>query len=418
MAGSAVAFLAFLLNLSSCSMPAPPENRATGAREFWICTNSTSRNLGSLDNPFVCVTETQFDRTMSDLPPDCTVHILAGTYSTRGTPDGYSLKTGQRIIGSGMDVTVLQIAPGTPDIYAVIGSGIGTNMEVSDLTCDGNYPGRKGAAVTCHGASLEGTHNAIRRVKVINLAKYGGNSEAWGIVLNGGGVEDSAENVIEDCEVSDFQGGLPGHGISAFSLNGAPRHSISGVVRNNRVRLQPEVYHPVVAFNNSYTRDCVYQDNQVDGATFGFYGDTGRSINLLVARNTFKNVIEGVSLSNARRLNLTFSRNRILLATNKVSIEIAFNIQESWVTNLSIVGNVISWNAAPPDGSLGCFLNVSDVSGLRVTDNQVEETLTNHFWTNIVAADFVSANNHDLFGRPYRVRLPVKSEIDKPTEIP
>jgi hypothetical protein len=417
MAGGIAVFLALAMILSSCSTLTHPQKVTTVVGEFWIGTNTASGNLGTSDNPFVCVTETQFDRTMSNLPPNCTVHILAGTYSTRGSPAAYSVKTGQKVIGSGMDVTVLKLVPGTPDNTSVMGSSFGTNMEVSDLTCDGNYPGQNGSAVTLHGITLLGSRNAIRRVKVINLAKYGGNSEAWGIVLDSGGVEDSTANVIEDCEVSDFQGGLPGQGISAFSLNGTPKHSISGVVTHNRVSLQPEVYHPVVAFNNAYTSNCVYQENYVDGATFGFYGDTGRSLNVLVARNTFKNVIEGVSLANARRLNVTFSQNKILLATNKVSVEIAFNVQETWVTNLIVIGNVVAWNTAPPDGSLGCFLNLSDVSGLRVTDNQVEGTLTNHFWNDIVATAFISTNNLDLNGRPYLIQLPGKPEIDKSTEI-
>jgi hypothetical protein len=412
MAGRTVFFLALATIFSSCSTPTHPQKETTIVNEFWIGTNTASGNLGTSENPFVCVTETQFDRAMSNLPPNGTVHILAGTYPTRGSPAGYSLKTGQKVVGSGMDMTVLKLAPGTPDDTSVVGSSPGTNMEVSDMTCDGNYQSQNGTAVTLHGITLFGSRNAIRRVKVINLAKYGGNSEAWGIALDSGGVEDSTANVIEDCEVSDFQGGLPGQGISAFSLNGSPQHSISGVVRHNRVSLQPEVYHPVVAFNNAYTSNCVYQENYADGATFGFYGDTGRSLNLLVARNTFKNVIAGVSLSNARRLNVTFSGNKILLATNKVSVEIAFNVQETWVTNLSVIGNVVAWNTPPPDGSLGCFLNLSDVSGLRVTDNQVEGTLTNHFWNDIVATNFVSANNHDLNGRPYLIRLPEKPEID------
>ena len=413
LAGATPVCLACLILFSSCSTLRHPPKETTAVGEFWIGTNTASGNLGTSDHPFVCVTAAQFDRTMSNLPPNCTVHILAGTYSTHGSPAAYSVKTGQKVIGSGMDVTVLKLVPGTPDNTAVLRSSPGSNMEVSDLTGDANYQGQNGSAITLHGIILFGSRNAIRRVKVINLAKYGGNSEAWGIVLDSGDVADSTANVIEDCEVSDFQGGSPGQGISAFSLNGTPKHSISGVVRRNRVSLQPEVYHPVVALNNAYTSDCVYQENDVDGATFGFYGDTGRSLNVLVARNTFKNVIEGVSLSNARRLNVTFSQNKILLATNKVSVEIAFNVQETWVTNLSVIGNVVAWNTPPPDGSLGCFLNLSDVSGLRVTDNQVEGTLTNHFWNDIVATNFVSANNHDLNGRPYLIQLPEKPEIDR-----
>jgi hypothetical protein len=411
-----VAILASLPVISSCAKRALPEKQATGTGEFWISTNAASQNLGTRDNPFVCRTETQFDQNMSNLPPNCTVHILAGTYLTHGTPGAYSVKTGQKVAGSGMDVTVLKLAPGARDNTSVIGSGFGTNMEVSDLTCDGNYQGQNGAAITCHGATLFGTHNAIRRVKVVNLAKYGGNSEAWGIVLNENNIGDSTGNFIEDCEVTGFQGGLPGQGISAFSLNANPDHPISGVLRNNRVFLQPDVYHPEMAFNNNDSHDCVYQGNYVDGATFGFYGDTGSSTNVSVVGNTFKNVIEGVSLSNARRLSMTFSQNKILLATNNVSMTIAFNIQETWVTNISIIGNTVSWNTPPPDGSLACFLNLSHVSGLRVTDNQVEGTFTNHFWNNIIATNCVAAKNHDLNGRPYLIQLPGKPEIDKSTQ--
>jgi hypothetical protein len=414
--GGAVAILALLEINAPCSTPVSLEKEVTPAGEFWVSTNMASRNVGTLDDPFVCLKETQFDQVMSNLPPDCTLHILAGTYLTHGSPAGYSIKTGQKVIGGGIDVTVLKLATNTPDNIAVMGSYPGMDMEVSDLTCDGNYQGQNGAAVTYHGVILVGTHNAIRRVKVIHLAKYGGNSEAWGFVLGPNPVGNSTGNIIENCEVTDFQGGLPGEGISAFSLNGTPKHPISGIVQNNRVLLQPDVYHPVIAFNNNDVRDGLYQGNDVDGATFGFYGDTGYSLNVSVVLNTFRNVIEGVSLSNAGRLNMTFSENKILLATNKVSIGIAFNIQETWVTNISIIGNVVSWNTPPPPGTLGCFLNISDISGLRVTDNKVEGTLTNLFWSDIVATNYVSANNHDLNGQPYLIPLPTQPRIDKSTQ--
>jgi hypothetical protein len=407
--GSAVVILALLVSVVFYSKPAHLEKRGTGAGEFWISTNPASRNLGTLDNPFVCVTQPQFDRTMSNLPPNCTIHILAGTYPTHGSPTGYSLKTGQKVMGLGIDVTILKLAPNTPDNTCVIGSiggYFGTNMEISDLTCDGNYQNQNGAAVTYCGATLFGTHNTIRRVKVVNLAKYGGNSEAWGIVLNENNIGDSTGNIIEDCEVTEFQGGKPGQGISAFSLNGYPNNPISGIVRNNRVLLRPDGYHPEVAFNNNDVHDCVYQSNYVDGATFGFYGDTGGSTNVSVVRNTFKNVIEGVSLFNVYRQKMTFSQNKILLATNSVSSEIAFNIQGTRVTNLSVIENRVSWDNAPSRGSKGYFLNINDVSGLLVTDNQVDETLSNQFWGELSTSNLIFKNNHDLNGKPYYIRLP------------
>ncbi len=373
--------------------------------EFWISTNTSSTNLGTLDNPFICATEPEFDYTMSNLclVPNSTIHILAGTYQTHGSPSGFLLKTGQKVIGSGIDVTVLQLAPGTRDNTVVIGSLIGTNMEVSDLTCDGNYQGQSGASVTYHGVGLWGTQNAVRRVKVINLAKFGGNTEAWGIVLNNSNLADSEGNIIEECEVSHFQGGVYGKGISAISLNGKYQSTpISGIVRGNRVLLDPSLSNPEVAFNGNWIHDCLYEGNYVNGATFGYYGDTGGSTDIIVTHNTFKNVFQGISQYNSSRQNMTFSYNTILLTINTTTqAKLAFNFSDTWFTNFNILGNTVSWNSPPPSGSAGYFLDLDDISGLLVANNRVDPTLVNGFVGSDATNNYVFQNNYDLNGNQY-----------------
>ena len=52
--------------------------------EFWVSTNTDSDNLGTLDNPFICNTQSNFDNTMNSLPANSTIHLLAGTYQTLG----------------------------------------------------------------------------------------------------------------------------------------------------------------------------------------------------------------------------------------------------------------------------------------------------------------------------------------------
>src|SRR6516225_1533790 len=100
-----LAIFAFFLILVYYSKLAQLEKERTKAAEFWISTNTASGNLGTLDNPFICAAEPEFDRTMSHLPPDCTVHILPGIYHTLGGSlhPAYSLKSGQKILGSGME---------------------------------------------------------------------------------------------------------------------------------------------------------------------------------------------------------------------------------------------------------------------------------------------------------------------------
>jgi hypothetical protein len=46
-------------------------------------------------------------------------------------------------------------------------------------------------------------------------------------------------------------------------------------------------------------------------------------------------------------------------------------------------------------------------------DNKVEGTLTNLLWSNIVATNYVSTNNHDLNGQPYLIPLPGKRVMDE-----
>jgi hypothetical protein len=370
------------------------------APEFWVSTDASSRNLGTKSNPFICTNEAKFDFTMSQMPANCTIHIKAGVYFTKGSVAGFLVKTGQQIIGSGIDTTVLKLSPGSPDWTSVIGSSFGTNMLVENLTCDANYQAQNKAPVTYCGATLFGTHNAIKRVKVINLAKFGGNSEAWGVVLNENNVGESDGNLIEGCEVSDFQGGSA---ISAFSLNGSDKNPISGIVRNNRVLLKPTQY-PTVAFNENGIHDTIYESNYVNGATVGFYGDTGGSTNVLVDFNTFDDVLEGISLQNAGRQNMTFSHNTIKLASDISALRVAVILQNAWIANITINWNFISWTGKPPEASIGYFLIVNHVKNLAVTHNVVDSSLVNEFGADGINT-FVIQNNYDTKGNPYSIYI-------------
>jgi hypothetical protein len=359
------------------------ETKATEtANEYWISTNTDSGNLGTLDNPYICNTQPAFDLTMNKLPENSTIHLLPGTYQTEGSSAWY-VKSGQKLLGSGMDVTILQLVPGAPSGNCVICSHLGTNMAVSDLTADGNYT--KGT-YTYHGVELFGTKLTESRVKAINLAYFDPsvNSEAWGIGCNAfgwGSAIQSEGNLIEDCEVSHFQGGL---GISAIAFDGTPTNSISGIMRGNRVYLPTSMPTGYRAFNGAYAHDWLVEDNYVHGGSVGFYGDTGSYSNVVVENNLFENCYYGVELTGGNRINLKFTSNTIFLnpGTNEFNHNDAFFFFTSsgfTYTNITVSGNFVDFSGATVSGMTYNFLDADTVGRLTVDNNTVSSLLVDQF---------------------------------------
>jgi hypothetical protein len=360
--------------------------------DFWICDSTNTSKLGTLENPFDGSDQAKFDTVMSNMPPNCAIHILAGAYQTWGQIN-WRVKTGQKIIGSGIDVTVLRFASNVPmatdgpGVIANDGSTV-TNVVVSDLTVDCNYLGQE---CTHHGVGLNGTHNTIRRVKVKNLGYYPGcNTEAWGIDLNNSYLPYSAGNVIEECEVDPLAGG---HFVSAISLNAGTNTFISGTVRNNRVFLAPDPDGAQIAFNCSWATDCQVEDNYVDGADSGFVTDTGGSTNMIFTHNIFKHVYAGFVFWHYHRQNLTFAFNKISLCPTNSYFSTAFGFPDGTThTNITIIGNDVGWDGTP--SRTAYFLCVSNISGLTVADNSMDSSLNNY----ISASGLNMHNNYDLNG--------------------
>src|SRR5690242_19950235 len=111
--------------------------------EFWVSTSTNTANLGTLSDPFDASTQPLFDQVMEKMLPNCTIHLLSGTYQTLGTWQARSggwpqVKSGQRIVGSGIDHTTIHLCrPGTGSYWFGTPGVSCTNIEVSDLTVDG-----------------------------------------------------------------------------------------------------------------------------------------------------------------------------------------------------------------------------------------------------------------------------------------
>ena len=372
--------------------------------EYWISPLATGNmypNGGTLDYPLDGSTEAKFDANMKNLPENSAIHILAGTYETWG---GYawSMQTGQKILGSGKDNTILQFPLGTPQhavgTSVIYSQGIVTNGEIADLTLDCNW---QGGGYTYGGVSINGTGNAVRRVRVIHCGYTAGvNSEAFGIGLGNNDLPMSQGNIIEDCEVSEFSGGP---GITAIVMCGSPTNYMTGTIRNNVVILPASSSVDGFGINGSWVSDVVVEGNYIYGALHGIYADTGGWRGTRIINNTLRNCFNGVSLFPVDESldNLTVAFNKIdLLATNNY-MGAAFDFYGCVWTNIFIFGNTVDFynTGSSPD----FLVAASDVTGLVLEKNFVDSQLANNqlttpYFTNVTKLTI--DDNYDLFGNP------------------
>lgn len=378
--------------------------KATGTgftNEFWISTNATgnfysSGALGTLDNPLDGSTASNFDANMASLPAYSAIHILAGTYQTWGTA-AYRPKSGQKILGSGIDVTILQLSASAMDAgtfsfgsgVAVIGTDgfITTNIELCNLTLDCNY--QPGANCTLCGADLEGYNHIIRHVKLINAAKFGGNSESWGLEIESYGSTLSTGNIIEDCQVSQFAGGPAGtENFDALVLEG----NTCGIIRDNYVSGTLTKYTFAVSPGVGPT---LIEGNQIYEAANVSYSEGGFT-NVIFAHNSFIDCPFIVHWPTGGEKNVTFAYNDII-ATNDIATDpssVMFSIGGTSTTNIIFEGNIVTCSAAEGVTYL-LLMDAANVTGLTIINNSFDSKFANSF-TGCLNVNI--DNNYDLFG--------------------
>jgi hypothetical protein len=360
--------------------------------EFWLSTSTNTANLGTLSDPFDCSTRAKFDAVMAARTNNCTIHILAGTYQTHGSA-AFGLRSGQKILGSGIGNTVIQLASDAADNTIAFSSYVGTNIEICDLTVDCNYTSGN---YTFSGISMTGTGYAVRRVKVINGAGFStGNTPFFGINIQDccGGPTNSVGNIVEQCEISQFKGGTGwGYGGIAIGMGAFDGTYISGIIRDNNIFLSGT---NGVAIQGGNTRNWFVEGNYVDGGYAGFNGDSGSFSNVLIAHNTFKNCSTAARFSFSTRQNLTLSYNSIILPSSAGASVFEFTNNAS--TNVVIRGNNVTFLSSA--GGNNYFLKASSVAGLLVNNNNLASTLTNYMSG---CTGLSLYNNFDLQGNYFR----------------
>src|SRR5258706_16023487 len=72
------------------------------AAEYWMHPYATGANAGTLADPYYGDTRDHYDTVMANLATNSVIHILPGVYYSGGALS-FPLKSGQRILGSGID---------------------------------------------------------------------------------------------------------------------------------------------------------------------------------------------------------------------------------------------------------------------------------------------------------------------------
>lgn len=183
----------------------------------WITIRSDAAlGSGTVNDPYDGSSQSRFDNLMAliQTQSNVTIHLGAGTFQTQGysvvAGAGWQAKPGMKIIGSGIDVTVLKLVnAGLNEHYYAIGHSLSSTskvdyFEVSDLTVDSNLPSGV-TSVACGAIRILGDHAKIHRVKAKNwgttAAGSGRPCYVFSVItaLPDSGVSETVDSGIEDC---------------------------------------------------------------------------------------------------------------------------------------------------------------------------------------------------------------------------
>jgi len=289
---------------------------------FRYTTMSAPPNELIVDGAIVAakVADIRFDEIMNALPANTRVHLGPGTFLTRGhaanVSGGWQIKPGMKIVGSGIDITTLQLYHHTAaGYYFAIGHALGAGTradlaEVSDLTIDCNLSGA-GASTAGSAVRLMGNHTRLYRVKAVNWGSHSGGLPCSALscitALPDSGVLEILNTGMEGCIVVS-----PGTGNEAActALNAgnpddvsfiADGHGKSPYIRNCFVDCGVATPNPNPATGKyrgvamGWCRGGVVEGNHFHNCDLGGPYQEGKSSarDVIVRNNFYKNVGRG-----------------------------------------------------------------------------------------------------------------------------
>lgn len=312
-----------VVNIAVSTGGGPSSGVATN--EYWVSWIPGPTGSGtSVMDPMDASSQVKFDAVMDYLRKTNnarTIHIMEGKYSTTGQYGGaasaWPLLSNTRVLGDGMGRTEISLAAGANRTNAticgtayeqnnVIHGGKVTNVEVAQITFNGNGTNAGVIADRIHGVSLVGKDMAIRDCEFINFfGNAAANAESFCASISGMEIHletnilANANAVIERCVFRDFLGDY-GNGPGVFECDG---FRISKNVIYMPVRTNGVVFHPTMhGMNIAGDNNGLVEGNIVYGASDGIYTDGEwagylGNTNITVIGNQFIDVAIGWQIS-------------------------------------------------------------------------------------------------------------------------
>lgn len=168
---------------------------------------------GTIGDPYLVSSAQDFDNLLASFAPYTTIHLAPGTYTTQGHADGQTTgwqpRRGQRIVGAGIDLTILQLSVSNPQanaIYFAVGAddaALISQFELSDVTLDCNQGAAAHSNIATGAVKVHGSHTLLQRLRAIN---FGSRSQIQrGVVFDTAGANpdypDPFDCVVQACVV-------------------------------------------------------------------------------------------------------------------------------------------------------------------------------------------------------------------------
>ncbi len=272
---------------------------------------------GTQNDPWDGSTATRLDTVLNSLLANTRVHFGPGTFQINGYQDGATsgwLKSGMKIVGSGIDVTKLQMVGATTASkhYFAIGhpfsSGGQPNLmdyfEISDLTIDSNLAGAT-TQTACGAVRVMGNHARVRRIKVVNWGTKASGPACFVIAMitadPATGVNSATDAGIEECIAITPDSGNVGPatvfhaGPKDDSGTNAEAFGTGPVIRNCFVDCgSPTATPEYRGLSLAWCKGGIVEGNQVHNTKYGGpYISRSSTRDLVVRNNFYKNVVKG-----------------------------------------------------------------------------------------------------------------------------
>jgi hypothetical protein len=294
----------------------------------WVAVRTDGvAGTGTQSDPYDGSTQAKFDAVMSALPttPPIAVRLGPGTFKTNGYADGVSggwqPRPAMKIVGSGIDVTVLQLAGGSANAhFYAIGHPVSTGsspsvpnlvdyFEVCDLTIDCNLgTAFTGTSVACGAVRIFGNHARVRRLKLINWGTRDTSRPCFVVCL----VTATDLAWVEDCGTEECIALSPAAAnlgpVNVLHAGGteappacAPGFGVAPYIRNCFVdagQSPPSSTIEIRGLSMAWCKAGIIEGNQAHNLTYGTFQQLAGAQDLVIRNNWFKNVNKGILLGN------------------------------------------------------------------------------------------------------------------------